>query len=138
MKDCWTFSFETPTIFPIKIMKGKRTFATRPLNRCVKRMSFPLRMVKTRSNPPPNMTRTKIAKKRLYKKGKEGWIFLSPISGTYQRRKMKKERIRQVRTSNPMKILFLGVGSKGVLQNRSELGAKNGMPRPPKSELMIQ
>jgi gas vesicle protein len=39
-------------------------------------------------------------------------MFFSPTSGTYQRRKVKKERIRQVRTSSPIKILFLGVGSK--------------------------
>jgi hypothetical protein len=38
--------------------------------------------------------------------GREGWIWFSPTIGTYQRRKMKKKRIRQVRTRSPMKILF--------------------------------
>jgi hypothetical protein len=55
--------------------------------------------------------------------GKEEWMFFNPTSGTYQRRKVKKERIRQVRTNSPMKILFLGVGS--TVTPKSYCGMRN-------------
>jgi hypothetical protein len=35
-------------------------------------------------------------------------MFFNPTMGTYQRRKIRKKRIKQVKTNNPMKILFLG------------------------------
>jgi hypothetical protein len=108
MKDCLTFSLDTPTNLPIKIIKGKRIFATIPLSLWERKISFPRRMVKTRSNPPDNIRKTRTARARLKMNGREGWMFLNPTMGTYQRRKMRKKRIKQVKTRSPMKILFLG------------------------------
>jgi hypothetical protein len=44
--------------------------------------------------------------------GRRGCIFFNPTKGTYQSRKMKKKRIKQVKTNKPIKILFLGLISK--------------------------
>jgi hypothetical protein len=92
----------------MRIMKGKRTFATTPVNLWERKISFPRRIVDTRSNPPDNMSKTKTARAKLKMSGREGWMFFNPTMGTYQRRKMRKKRIRQVNTRSPMKILFLG------------------------------
>jgi hypothetical protein len=61
-----------------------------------------------RRSPPESMTKTKIARTRVNRKGREEWIFLNPTMGIYQSKKIKKKRIRQVTTSRPIKILFLG------------------------------
>jgi hypothetical protein len=106
MKDCLTFSFDTPTNLPIKIIKGKSTFATIPLNLWERKISFPRKMVKTRSNPPANMRKTTMPRATLKIKGREGWMFFNPTMGTYQSKKMRKKRIRQVNTRSPIKILF--------------------------------
>jgi len=63
-------------------------------------------MVQTRSRPPENIRETKIARAKLKIRGREGWIFFNPTMGTYQSRKMRKERMRQVMTNSPIKILF--------------------------------
>ena len=75
-------------------------------------MSFPRRMVKTRSRPPEIMRKTKTKRAKLKGSGREGWIFFNPTKGTYQSRKMKKKRIKQVKTKRPIKVLFLGLSSK--------------------------
>jgi hypothetical protein len=54
------------------------------------------------------MINTAIARPRVKRNGREGWMFLNPTTGIYQSKKMKEKRIRQVMTSNPMKILFWG------------------------------
>jgi hypothetical protein len=46
------------------------------------------------------------------KRGRKGWMFFNPTIGTYQSRKMRKKRIKHVKTRRPMKILFLGLMSK--------------------------
>ena len=46
--------------------------------------------------------------------GREEWIFFNPTMGTYQSKKMRKKRIRQVMTSSPIKSLFLGRGSNAA------------------------
>jgi hypothetical protein len=69
-------------------------------------------MVKMRRRPPEIMRNTKIARAKLKMSGRNGWIFFNPTRGTYQNRKMRKKRIRQVRTSSPIKSLFLGLISK--------------------------
>jgi hypothetical protein len=61
------------------------------------------------------MTKTKMARTRVNRKGREEWIFLNPTMGIYQSKKMKKKRMRQVTTSRPIKILFLGRFSNGIL-----------------------
>jgi hypothetical protein len=38
-------------------------------------------------------------------------MFFNPTMGTYQSRKMRKKRIKQVKTKSPIKILFLGLMS---------------------------
>jgi hypothetical protein len=65
--------------------------------------------VKTRRRPPESIRKTKIARATLKMSGREGWIFFNPTRGTYQRRKMRKKRTRQVKTKSPMKILFFGL-----------------------------
>ena len=62
----------------------------------------------TSSSPPESIRKTATARKSVKRKGNEGWIFFSPTTGIYQSKKMKKKRIRQVTTSSPTKILFLG------------------------------
>ena len=99
-------TFDTPTNLPIRIIKGKSTFVTIPLNLWERKISFLRRMVKTRSNPPDTMRKTKTPRARVKMSGSEGWIFFSPTIGTYQSRKMKKKRIRQAKTKSPIKILF--------------------------------
>jgi uncharacterized protein YjhX (UPF0386 family) len=66
-------------------------------------------MVKIRSKPPKIMRKTKTARAKLKMSGREGWIFFNPTMGIYQKRKMRKKRMRQVKTNNPMKILFFGL-----------------------------
>jgi hypothetical protein len=78
-------------------------------------MSLPRKIVKTRRRPPESMRKTKIAKATLKIRGRDGWIFFNPTRGTYQRRKIKKKKIRQVRTKRPMKILFFGLIFKIIL-----------------------
>jgi uncharacterized protein YjhX (UPF0386 family) len=68
-------------------------------------------MVKTRRSPPESMRNTKTARKTVKKKGREGWMFFNPTIGTYQSRKIREKRIKQVKTKRPMKILFLGLMS---------------------------
>jgi hypothetical protein len=96
-------------------MKGKRTFVTIPLSLWERKISFPLKMVKTRRSPPEIMRSTKTARKIVKRRGREGWMFFNPTIGTYQSRKMRKKRIKQVKTKSPMKILFLGLISKTIL-----------------------
>jgi len=74
--------------------------------------------VKIRRRPPENISKTIQARAKLKMRGREGWIFFSPTNGTYQIRKMKKKRIRQVRTKSAMKILFLGLISKRIFLRR--------------------
>jgi hypothetical protein len=54
------------------------------------------------------MRKTRTARIRVKKRGRKGWMFLSPTMGTYQSIKIKKKRIKQVITKRPTKILFLG------------------------------
>jgi len=75
-------------------------------------------MVKMRSRPPEIMRKTKTARARVKMRGRDGWIFFSPTKGTYQSRKMRKKRIKQVKTSSPIKILFLGLTSKVTSQRK--------------------
>jgi hypothetical protein len=58
------------------------------------------------------MKSTKMASRMVKKKGRKGWMVLNPTIGTYQSRKMRQKRIRQVKTKSPMKVLFLGWISK--------------------------
>jgi hypothetical protein len=99
-------TFDTPTNLPIRIIKGKSTFATIPLNLWERKISFLHRMVKTRSIPPDTISKTRTPRASVKMSGREGWIFFSPTIGTYQSRKMTKKRIRQAKTNSPMKILF--------------------------------
>jgi uncharacterized protein YjhX (UPF0386 family) len=69
-------------------------------------------MVKTRRSPPENMRNTNTARTMVKRRGREGWMFFNPTIGIYQSRKMRKKRIKQVKTKSPMKILFLGLMSK--------------------------
>jgi uncharacterized protein YjhX (UPF0386 family) len=69
-------------------------------------------MVKTRRSPPESMKNTKTARTMVKKRGRKGWMFFNPTIGTYQSRKMRKKRIKHVKTRRPMKILFLGLMSK--------------------------
>ena len=69
-------------------------------------------MVKTRRRPPENMRNTNTARTRVKRRGRVGWIFFNPTIGTYQSKKIRKKRIRQVITRSPMNILFLGLASK--------------------------
>jgi uncharacterized protein YjhX (UPF0386 family) len=64
------------------------------------------------------MRKTKTARAKLKRSGREGWMFFNPTMGIYQRRKMRKKRIRQVKTNNPMKILFCGLISNVILQGK--------------------
>jgi len=61
------------------------------------------------------MRKTRRARAKLKIRGREEWMFLNPTMGTYQRRKMSMRRIIQVKTSSPIKILFLGLISKAIL-----------------------
>jgi hypothetical protein len=54
------------------------------------------------------MRKTTMPRAMLKIKGREGWMFFNPTMGTYQSKKMREKRIRQVKTRSPMKILFLG------------------------------
>jgi hypothetical protein len=72
IKDCCTLSFDTPTNLPIKIMKGKSTFVTTPLNLCEKRISFLHIIVKIRSNPPATIKKTNRASPMVKKRGRRG------------------------------------------------------------------
>jgi hypothetical protein len=58
------------------------------------------------------MRNIKTARMMVKRRGREGWMFFNPTIGTYQSRKMRKKRIKQVKTKSPMKILFLGLMSK--------------------------
>ena len=69
-------------------------------------------MVTMRSRPPEIIKKTRKARAKLKISGREEWIFFNPTKGTYQSKKMKKNRIKQVITSNPIKILFWGRASK--------------------------
>jgi uncharacterized protein YjhX (UPF0386 family) len=75
-------------------------------------MSLLHRMVKMRSRPPEIMRKTKTARAKLKTSGRDGWIFFNPTKGTYQSKKIRKKRIKQVKTSSPIKILFWGLDSK--------------------------
>jgi hypothetical protein len=77
-----------------------------------------------RSRPPEIMRKTKTARARVKMSGREGWIFFNPTKGTYQSRKMRKKRITQVKTSSPMKTLFLGLTSKSPSQKNQMSNAK--------------
>src|SRR4030042_2542589 len=61
------------------------------------------------------MRKTKEARAKLKIVGRDGWMFFNPMMGTYQRRKMTKKRMTQVKTSNPIKILFRGLFSNVIL-----------------------
>ena len=65
-------------------------------------------MVKTRRSPPESIRKTRTARARVKKRGREGWMFLSPTMGTYQSIKIRKKRIKQVTTNRLMRILFFG------------------------------
>jgi hypothetical protein len=69
-------------------------------------------MVMMRRRPPEIMRKTKTARPKLKMRGRDGWIFFNPTRGTYQSKKMRKKRIKQVRTKRPIKTLFLGLISK--------------------------
>jgi len=71
-------------------------------------------MVKMRRRPPEIMRKTKTARAKLKISGRDGWIFFNPTKGTYQSRKMRKKRIKQVRTRSLIKILFWGLSSKAT------------------------
>ena len=86
---------------------------------------MPRNSVKTSSNPPKIMRKTKEARVKLKIGGREGWMFFNPTMGTYQRRKMRKKRMTQVKTSNPIKILFCG-----LFPNAIPLKFKYEAPRP--------
>jgi hypothetical protein len=99
-------------------------------------------MVKTRSRPPESMRKTKTARAKLKMSGREGWIFFNPTRGTYQSRKMRKKRIKQVKTKSPIKILFCGLTSKRTSRFIAECGLQNAewkktglMFRNPQSEI---
>jgi uncharacterized protein YjhX (UPF0386 family) len=92
-------------------------------------------MVKTRRSPPESMRNTKTARTMVKKKGREGWMFFNPTIGTYQSRKMRKKRIKQVKTKSPMKILFLGLISKSPSYFIAECGLQNAAPPPQPSPL---
>jgi hypothetical protein len=89
-------------------MKGKRTFATRPLSLWERKISLPVRMVKMSKRPPESITKTKMARMRVNSNGREEWMFFNPTTGIYQSKKIKKKRMRQEITNSPIKILFLG------------------------------
>src|SRR4030042_6329644 len=89
-----------------------------------------MKMVKTRRSPPESMRNTKTARMMVKKKGREGWMFFNPTIGTYQSRKMRKKRIKQVKTKSPMKILFLGLMSKSPSDQ-----LRNAAPPPQPSPL---
>jgi uncharacterized protein YjhX (UPF0386 family) len=61
------------------------------------------------------MRKTKEARAKLKIGGRDGWMFFNPTMGTYQRRKIRKRRRIQVKTSNPIKILFCGLSSNIIL-----------------------
>ena len=61
------------------------------------------------------MRKTKEARAKLKMGGREGWMFFNPTMGTYQRRKIRKKRMIQVKTNNPIKILFCGLFSNVIL-----------------------
>jgi hypothetical protein len=84
-------------------------------------------MVKMRRRPPEIMRKTKTARAKLKISGRDGWIFFNPTKGTYQSRKMRKKRIKQVKTSSLIKILFWGLSSKATsLKMRiAECGLQN-------------
>jgi len=71
--------------------------------------------VKTSSKPPNIIRKTKEARAKLKIGGREGWMLFNPTMGTYQRRKIRKKRMTQVKTSNPIKILFCGLFSNVIL-----------------------
>jgi hypothetical protein len=52
-------------------MEGNNTLATIPLSLWEKKKSFLLKIVKTRRSPPESMRKTKIARIRVKKKGRE-------------------------------------------------------------------
>ena len=62
-------------------------------------------------------------------------MFFNPTIGTYQSRKMRKKRIKQVKTKSPMKILFLGLMSKSPSYFIAECGLQNAAPPPQPSPL---
>jgi hypothetical protein len=64
------------------------------------------------------MRKTKTARAKLKMSGRNGWIFFNPTKGTYQSRKIRKKRIKQVKTSRPIKTLFLGLISKSPSEIR--------------------
>jgi len=53
------------------------------------------------------------------KKGREEWMVFNPTIGTYQNKKIREKRIKQVKTKSPMKILFLGLMSNVTSSVRS-------------------
>jgi hypothetical protein len=69
-------------------------------------------MVKMRRSPPEIIRKTKMARAMLKMVGRYGWIFFKPTKGTYQSRKMRKKRTKQVKTKSPIKVLFCGLPSK--------------------------
>jgi uncharacterized protein YjhX (UPF0386 family) len=75
-------------------------------------------MVKTSRRPPEIIKKTKEARTKLKIRGREGWMFLNPTMGTYQRRKIRRSRRIQVKANNPMKILFCGLISTVILQEK--------------------
>jgi uncharacterized protein YjhX (UPF0386 family) len=65
------------------------------------------------------MRKTKKARTKVKMSGREGWMFFNPTVGTYQNKKMRKKRISQVKTNNPIKTLFWGLISK-ITSQKSE------------------
>jgi PIN domain nuclease of toxin-antitoxin system len=58
------------------------------------------------------MRNTKTPRMIVKKKGRDGWMVFNPTMGTYQNKKIREKRIKQVKTKSPIKILFLGLVSK--------------------------
>jgi len=81
------------------------------------------------------MRSIKTARMMVKRRGREGWMFFNPTIGTYQSRKMRKKRIKQVKTKSPMKILFLGSISKSPSYFIAECGLQNAAPPPQPSPL---
>jgi hypothetical protein len=71
------------------------------------------------------MRKTKRARAKLKMSGRDGWIFFNPTKGTYQSRKMRKKRIKQVKTSSPIKILFFGLTSNVAPRNNVKCQSSN-------------
>jgi hypothetical protein len=75
------------------------------------------------------MRKTKTARAKLKMSGRDGWIFFNPTKGTYQSKKIRKKRIKQVSTSRPIKILFWGLTSNETSSKNAHCGMRSKLPR---------